>query len=325
MTRFNALHDGGSMRASGRDGFQTGNDHTLIWQITVALLCTVAAFGLRLLLDPILFGVPFITFFPAVALAAYGGGTKAGMITAISGGLLASYFWIPPLRQFAISASAISTVMIYFFLAGLILFLIHRLNNALQRAQEAEFQSELYARETAHRVANLIALVQAVSSMTFKNDEATVEQRKLFNSRLSALGHALSAPLSRDGAQDLGLLLRSVLEPFGERIAIDAPPVRISASAASSLALIFHELATNAVKYGALSNADGHVDRVERGGPPVARSPTRRGFGTRLLQKSMRPELGVVEVEFDPDGLKSRIFLKQDHRASSERAGGMTG
>lgn len=221
-----------------------------VWQISVAFICVAVATCLRLVLDPWLFGVPFITFFPAVALAAYIGGTGAGVLTTVSCGIIASYFWVPPVRQWALSEQEIFTVAIYFILSGLILTLIHRLHEALSRAHGAELQSNLYAREMAHRISNLIALVQAVSSMTFKAGGSANEQRQLFNSRLAALSHALTAPLGRDGAQDLKLLLQSVLEPFGERVTVEVPASRLAADTASSLALIFHELATNAVKYG---------------------------------------------------------------------------
>lgn len=160
--------------------------------------------------------------------------------------------------------------------------------------------------------------------MTFKGDGSANEQRQLFSSRLAALRHALTAPLGRDGAQDLKLLLHSVLEPFGEKVAIEVPASRLAADTASSLALIFHELATNAVKYGALSSAEGYVEVhgietadgtrlawIERGGPPVASQPARRGFGSRLLARSMKPEAGEVQVAFEPEGLTARIFLKK--------------
>lgn len=312
------------MRFRGRGNESNEITRRLAWQLSVAFVCVAVATGIRFFLDPWLLGVPFITFFPAVAVAAYAGGTSAGILTTLSGGIIASYFWVPPVRQWALSEQGMFTVGTYFLLSGLILFLIHRLHVALERAHNAELQSNLYAREMAHRISNLVALVQAVSSMTFKGDGSANEQRQLFSSRLTALSHALTAPLGRDGAQDLNMLLHSVLEPFGERIAIEVPASGLAADTASSLALIFHELATNAVKYGALSSADGsvelqgietadgtHLRWIERGGPTVHRQPTRRGFGSRLLERSMKPEAGEVQVAFEPEGLTARIFLKK--------------
>ena len=111
---------------------------------------------------------------------------------------------------------------------------------------------------------------------------------------------------------------------IGKSVAIEVPTSRVAADTASSLALIFHELATNAVKYGALSTADGYVELhgteaaegtrltwVERGGPPVDLQPTRRGFGSRLLERSMKPEAGEVQVAFRPEGLTATIFLNK--------------
>jgi len=118
------------------------------------------------------------------------------------------------------------------------------------------------------------------------------------------------------------LVLHSVFEPLGEKVAVEVLATRVTADTASSLAFIFHELATNAVQYGALSSTDGHVelrgseaaDRsylawVERGGPPV--QPTRPGFASRVLELSMNPEAGEVLVASVPDGLTARIFVKR--------------
>lgn len=118
---FVASDGDGSMRFWGRGNHLDGNTRLLAWQLLIAFVCVTVATGLRLFLDPLLFGVPFITFFPAVAVAAYVGGTAAGILTTLSGGIIASYFWVLPVRQWALSEQGVFTVGIYLLLSGLIL------------------------------------------------------------------------------------------------------------------------------------------------------------------------------------------------------------
>ena len=120
---------------------------------------------------------------------------------------------------------------------------------------------------------------------------------------------------------DLREVAERAVAPFTEaagRIGIEGPSVWLAPGGALNMALVFHELATNALKYGALSTATGRValawtydprDRVlsltwsESGGPPVS-PPSRRGFGSRLIERSLRGELqGETTLDFRPDGL----------------------
>jgi two-component sensor histidine kinase len=191
-------------------------------------------------------------------------------------------------------------------LSALILYLIHRLRDALARARLAESKPKLYAREMSHRTANLIGIVQAVANMTFTTEGCPNEQRRLFNRRLAALGAALSSPLNERGAQEVMSLLGSVLLPFGDRIHLSGQSAAVSGETAASLA----ELATNAVKYGALSVDDGRVQLSSRttdgdlilewresGRPSVDVLPARQGFGTRLLKRSLSKDAGLADVE----------------------------
>jgi two-component system CheB/CheR fusion protein len=129
--------------------------------------------------------------------------------------------------------------------------------------------------------------------------------------------------LGGDGSADLASLVRGQLAAYGgegTHIRIDGPDVTLPAQAASSVALIVHELATNAIKYGALSTETGRVELTwsvapgkklsllwqERGGPPV-KAPERRGFGSTLIERGVGG--GKVERVFAPDGVTCRIDL----------------
>lgn len=93
----------------------------------VALACVVLATLLRMLIDPVVDGVPFITFFPAVALAAYLGGPSAGAATMLVGGLVAAYLWVPPLHSLALSRAGWFTTAVYGLVSTMLIVLIQRL------------------------------------------------------------------------------------------------------------------------------------------------------------------------------------------------------
>lgn len=183
-----------------------------------------------------------------------------------------------------------------------------------RRAQELR---DLLSRELSHRVKNSLSVVQAIAMQTFRgNDEGRV---RTFNSRLAALGRAQDLLLQ--GAWE-PVPLRSIVESSLElvcppgRCEVEGDQHALDAQRGLSLALALHELGTNAVKYGALSGANGIV-RVawavadgrlrltweERGGPPVA-VPSRKGFGTRLITRNLESDFdGEVELDFRQSGL----------------------
>lgn len=299
-------------------------NHPILFGVMVTLVCVALGAGSRAVIDPIVDGVPFMTFFAAVALATYVGGQYAGISTMLLGGVIAAHFWVPPLNSLALARDQWITVAIYAVLSGLLVALIHRLHLAVTRAEAAEQTANLYASEMVHRTANLVTLVQSVASLTFRSDDCPAEQRGLFSARLAALGGALTAPMNKDGNQDVLSVVRTALLPFGEQVHVSGHSIGVRPEAAAKLALIFHELGTNAAKYGALSSEAGRVnvassmtdtslviDWWERGGPEVGPQPSRRGFGTRLLMSSLSKDTGSVRIQFDPQGLTAEIVLKE--------------
>jgi two-component sensor histidine kinase len=187
----------------------------------------------------------------------------------------------------------------------------------------AEARQELLAREVDHRAKNLLAVVQAAIMLT--RADALDTYRAALAGRVAALARAQTvlAADQWDGA-DLRALLEGELLAFddaGGRIALDGPPVRLPAGVAQPLAMALHELATNAVKYGALSAPAGRVavtwrvrearlmlDWHEQGGPALAGKPERRGFGSRVIEATVRGQLGgEVAKRWRPDGLACAI------------------
>jgi PAS domain S-box-containing protein len=181
----------------------------------------------------------------------------------------------------------------------------------------------LMLRELNHRVNNTLATVQALASQTLRDSVG----RTAFEGRLTALSraHDILTNESWQGAWLRELAIKA-LAPFdapNERISIGGPPVRLAPKQAVALAMALHELATNAAKYGALSNDQGKVELVwrraiqrgrpelhltwtENGGPAVQR-PTRTGFGSRLIGGLAKDVGGSSNMDFRPGGLVFRL------------------
>jgi CHASE1-domain containing sensor protein len=187
-------------------------------------------------------------------------------------------------------------------------------------ASEAHLQ--LLVNELNHRVKNTLATVQSLIWQTLRSTDVDDEVRKRLDARIMALSAAHNV-LTRENWESV--LLRDIadeaLAPFrgatAGRLSVAGPPVRVAPKAALAIAMALHELATNALKYGALSNDAGRVElrwdplgdhrlRLtwrERGGPPVRR-PVRKGFGARLIERGLAHDLGgSVRLDYDPDGV----------------------
>jgi PAS domain S-box-containing protein len=211
---------------------------------------------------------------------------------------------------------------------GSVLHWIAAQRDVTDRHRAAERQ-DILINELNHRVKNTLATVQSIAFQTLRNANSTEQAREGIESRLFALAraHDVLTQESWNGA-NLRDILRNALSPFadraGSRVQVAGPYVRISSRMALAVAMAMQELATNAVKYGSLSNLTGtlsvtwHVDpspespvlRVlwrETGGPAVT-PPTRRGFGTRLVEQSLAQDLnGNVVIGFEASGVVVRI------------------
>jgi PAS domain S-box-containing protein len=188
-----------------------------------------------------------------------------------------------------------------------------------------ERQQQLLINELNHRVKNTLATVQSVATQSLRNAGDAEEARLAIGSRLVALARAHDV-LTRENweAADLREIISEAIAPYrqhGEnRSRCEGPRVRLSPRMALPLAMALQELVTNAVKYGALSNATGTISiswtidttqaperlklRWEESGGPTVAPPSRRGFGSRLLERSLAQELdGEVHIAFAPTGL----------------------
>jgi PAS domain S-box-containing protein len=186
-----------------------------------------------------------------------------------------------------------------------------------KRAAEAE---QILIRELQHRTNNLLAVIQGIAQKTLSGSGSLAEARKIFEGRLLALaGTYRRLTKSNWSGVSLSEIVHLTLEPFAARTEIDGPDLMLSATNAQNFSLALHELATNALKHGALSSAGGNVSILwtvasngdgsvlkfrwqERGGPPIF-GPGQRGFGTLLLESTFK----VVNFDYAREGLTCEI------------------
>ncbi|THD75559.1 MAG: sensor histidine kinase [Bradyrhizobium sp.] len=249
-------------------------------------------------------GVPLITTFARSSLT--GWTVAAG----IAEGSLVDPLW----RNLAIT-SVIGGVLLLIGLAFAV-----RMATTIARG---EMLHDLLIEELNHRVKNTLAILQAIAVQTFRS--ATKAERETFEGRLGALAEAHNL-LSQERwrGSELQDVINLVLQPYRlnnpERIRMSGPKVPLSPRLAVVLSMIVHEIATNAAKYGALSNDTGTVRLdweiiaehsrqklrliwAESGGPHVV-APVQRGFGSRLIERSARDQLGgEATVDFLPHGV----------------------
>ncbi|WP_334163623.1 CHASE domain-containing protein [Phenylobacterium sp.] len=196
--------------------------------------------------------------------------------------------------------------------------------------RESEQQRELLVGELNHRVKNTLATVQSIAAQTLREGKSLAATRESFESRLLALSETHNL-LTRDHWRGAGLreLVEVELAPYAgarNRIDVTGEEVWLAPDTALALGMALHELATNALKYGALSGEEGRVEIAwtlrqqdgsdwlklvweERGGPPVT-PPSRRGFGSRLIETGLRRQLrGHVDLAFRPQGVCCTIDL----------------
>ncbi len=296
-----------------RRGWQGTSEPSPLFSIGFAASCLALATAARWCLSLIRPDVFFTPYFPAVFFATAFGGYRLGIATAIIGGTLGvtvSFSDAP--ADFA----RLALLVIYLIVCGLTIWGVeHYRSVAAQQRQISKrlMQEELYRKlvveEFQHRLKNKLSTIHAVIHLVLQDQPqiwAGIDQR------LRALSAADDMIARVDGTGcDIKDLLISELGPYGHvRFTLNGSPLFLPAKLAVSLALMFHELATNAGKYGAFSSPRGLLqvswsvsdDRLnitwdETEGPPVE-TVGEAGFGTKLLKSALGPFNGKTEITF---------------------------
>lgn len=204
--------------------------------------------------------------------------------------------------------------------------------------KQAEEGHELLAGEMSHRVKNLLAVATGLTHITSRSTTTTAEMAKELTGRLTALGraHDLVRPIpGKEGKAALfGDLIAILLAPYDDmgafsgRVRVSVPRMGVGEKAATTLALVFHELATNSLKYGALSCETGTLDVsctpeeetltlvwTERGGPRVT-APDGAGYGSKLIGRVIAAELdGTINRDWSPEGAVVTLQMRRERFA----------
>jgi len=277
-------------------------------------LATLARWGLAQLRPDVF----FTPYFPAVFFATAVGGSRVGMATAMAGGALGVFV---NFGSHVADSARLALLLIFWAVCGLIIWGVEHYRTIVRQQREIskrlireEEYRKLLVDELQHRLKNKTSTIHAVLHQVL-HDQPQVWSR--IDHRIRALSATDDLVARVDGGGcDIKDMLRSELGPYGHvRFNLNGDPLFLPAKLAVSLALIFHELATNAGKYGAFSSARGLLqvswsvseDRLdvswdETEGPAVENiGPA--GFGTKLLQSALRAFDGKTEIRFLKTGV----------------------
>src|SRR5580693_6934376 len=289
-----------------------------LFSIGFAATCIVLSTMARWCLSLIRPDVFFTPYFPAVLFATAFGGSRIGILTALAGGILGLAL---NFGDGSVDPARLALLAIFLVVSGLTIWGVeHYRSVAAQQREiakrliEEEEYRKLVVEEFQHRLKNKLSTIHAVLHQVLQDEPqiwASVDQRM----RALSATDDLIAKVDGRGC-DIKDLLLSELGPYGHvRFTLNGDPLFLPAKLAVSFALIFHELATNAGKYGAFSSAHGLLqvswsvtdDRLnvawdETEGPPVG-AVGEEGFGSKLLKTALRPFDGKTEIAFLKTGV----------------------
>lgn len=195
-----------------------------------------------------------------------------------------------------------------------------------EERQKADVRQRILNEELNHRVKNILAVLKSLVGVKTRSDQSLPDYVTALKGRIQALSHAHDQVIRGSGSGQLQELLKAELGPYHSATTIiqtHGPMVVMESRAYAVLALVIHELSTNAAKYGALSRPGGRLDLHwgwteggdceifwhESGGPAVS-APTRRGFGSVLIDRSIPYDLGgQSKITFDPSGLSASLLV----------------
>jgi two-component sensor histidine kinase len=258
----------------------------------------------------------FPSYYPAVLLASLLAGTPAG-ISVIAGAVLIVWFaYIPPYYEFnRLDSAQTANFLLFAVSTGCVVLLSHLYRDAFIRLRQRDRERELLLHELEHRGRNTYAVVEAIVRNTLVNDRASADA---IAGRVRAVSSAndlvnqsdtKTVPLKDLLSLEFALNDETQLHTAG-------PDTDVSPDAARKLGLVFHELVTNAMKHGALSNRHGrvtvtwraesaqvHLVWQEQDGPQVL-PPQRQGFGSVIVTQSLKSLGGDIAFGFDAAGLR---------------------
>jgi len=314
------------------------------WRYLIATTIMVAVAAFRAMFITSL--LPWLPFIPAVILLALLLGAQLGYYSTLLASVLAAVTIAPSHDLRLLSSAQWSASLLFILIMSFVVFVAGELRAAYRRnaflladthrsaarLQRRETELALLNAELGHRLKNQLTIVQALTTQIIRRSPSLAIAEIAVSERLSTLARASDLLLGSDEqTPELPQLIATVLAPLqiaSERIVCHGRSVRLRREPTLALALSIHELATNALKYGALSTEQGQVEISwrcredadgaahfhflwrESGGPEVQK-PVRRGFGTALLERALRPYFkGKIATDFRSDGLVFEVDAK---------------
>jgi two-component sensor histidine kinase len=270
-------------------------------------------------------GAPFLTIYPAVILAALFGGRGPGFLAAVLAGASQWTLFIPTLHWFAVASYAVDAAVCV-MLIDYINRTVDLLRSNIDQEKQAKQHQYLLAKELHHRIQNLFTVMQGVIRFSLPGErtvhEAAIRQRLLDRLQsMSAANRAITDSMG-DGVRLLDLI-NGEIRGFESRVGISGGSgLVLGPQMTQDFSMILHELVTNALKYGALSVAQGRVavdiDWVpsvltftwqESGGPAV-NEPSSPGFGSRILGTFAKSFCRNVEIRYEPNGFRYSLQIE---------------
>lgn len=287
-----------------------------------AIVCIVLATAVRLAFGWLGADLPFATYFPAVMIVAVLAGPEAAALSIGLSVAVAWWMFLPPYFGFLpLGLPDILNLALFVLSALCIVYVAQRYRTAVERLRTTERQRQLELRELEHRGKNTFAVVESIVRKTLEDQP---EQADLIAGRIRAISSTNDIINRSQGhVATLDSILTNEFAAYDlARLDCAGPRVALPADTARAMALVIHELITNAAKYGALTSPEGRVrvrwsadgprvtlDWVESGGPPV-QAPANYGFGSRLVVRTLKALSGSIEPQFEPTGLKCRLSFR---------------
>ena len=312
----------------GQSNLTSGKSQGRRWRIApgsikayaLAILLVVVATALRWAFGLLTTQIQaFATFYPAVLFATLAGGVGPGTLAVVLSGTICWLFFLPPFTDLLpLSVGDKINLLTFLIASGVIVWATDHYRSLANRLKDEEILRKLAVEELAHRLKNKVATIQSIIAFSLSDQPEAKDKISGALAALMATDDLISAAQGR-GA-DIREILSAELKPYDlSRVAMSGDNLLLPAKFALMFALLIHELATNAAKYGSLSKSTGKLsidwafedDRLslvwrETDGPPV-NPPSDSGFGTRLFQRALEQFGGDLHEDFAPTGLVCKL------------------
>lgn len=293
---------------------------SLLWIAGLILAPT----ALRMSIDTGALGLPFLTYWPSLLIASLVLELRFAIVFAMVTAFFAQRVFGGGAWFYEVTPARVVFFAMFALSAGMILTMGSMVRRAVREVEEANAAQEQYSREMRHRVRNMLTMIQTLATRGAKARSA-LDFYKEFSLRIEGLAN--STDLLQIGAESDGRLPQlasQTIAPFDRegRIRLSGEPCKLPADSCIPLIMTLHELCSNAIGHGALSNETGRVDLnwflgpdastlylmwIERGGPRVA-VPDYSGVGSKLL--TAQPGIAAIDLNFDPEGVWCEIRIE---------------